>query len=397
MNSSFLCSMHDALEAGPDRLCDDLLALGVTGVTVAATYHAARDVRPRGRAGRLIDLPAGAHYMPALAEYPRETPPWTPPPFAEADLLAALREATAARGMTLTAWTVFGFSERLGRAAPALCRQDVYGDRATSDLCPAIPAVRAYALALVADVARRAPDALLAESLHHAPLRVTRRFVPLDARARIALGLCFCADCADAAHAADVEVAAVRAWARAAADAALEGRIADDPAPVGRDELDAEAGGALGAYLAVRAATVTSLVAAVSARLAAADVELRVLDQAAAEERALGRGPVDEAYRDGVDVAAVARSCGAYGVLGYAPDPAAVAHALEDYRAAIGGACSLRVALRPAWPDCTSTDNLAAKLAAAAAAGADGVDFYHYGLVSSDGLDRVRAALGALL
>jgi hypothetical protein len=42
------------------------------------------------------------------------------------------------------------------------------------------------------------------------------------------------------------------------------------------------------------------------------------------------------------------------------------------------------------WPDCTSTANLAGKITAATVHGAQGIDFYHYGLVSAGALQPVR-------
>jgi hypothetical protein len=54
----------------------------------------------------------------------------------------------------------------------------------------------------------------------------------------------------------------------------------------------------------------------------------------------------------------------------------------------------LSCALRPLLPDCASSANLAAKVAAARDAGARRVDFYHYALGPLDRLDWIAAALG---
>ncbi|MCU1523220.1 MAG: hypothetical protein JWO18_114 [Microbacteriaceae bacterium] len=392
VDSSFFCSMHDVADVGPEQLCDNLLALGLTGVTVAATYHAARDLRPRGSLQRLVDLPAGAHYFPASPDYPHGLEPSTPAPFGDSDLLAALRAATAERGMRLAAWTVFGFQERLGRAQPGLCQRTIFGDPSTSDLCPANPLVRTWALTLAADVARHRPDTLVAESLHYAPLRLTRRFLPLDAEARLALGLCFCVHCVDAARSAGVDVDAVRVWAAVTVESAFAGERREDATPKPLDELPE----AVRAFLTARAGVVSALVKETVELLAPSGVALRMLDQAAVEPPALGPSIVDEAFRSGVDVAETARRSGGYQVLGYGEDIDDVARIMNDYRHAIGADAGMRVVLRPSWPDCIETHNLEAKIAAALESGAEGIDFYHYGFASHDALDRVRVALRGL-
>ncbi len=380
--SSFLCSMLDVRDRGAGAICEDLLALGVNEVTVSAVYHAARDLRPRPGGARLADTPDGARYFPSGEA--------VAPGFAERDLLAELRTATAERGMTLTAWTVFGFDERLGRARPDLAQRTALGDAMTGDLCPANPEVQDRWLALAAEVADRDVDALLSESLHYAPLRLTRRFVPLDAAARLALGLCFCGACAAAAHADDVDLDAALTWARAVIEDAFAGRRPESTRTLTGDEIAAVAGGAVPALLATRCRVVTEL----TARVRAAVPALRVLDQAVAHEPALGPGPVAEAGRDGVDVAALGALGIEYEVLGYAPDAASVGAILADYRAAVG-AGPMRVALRPSWPDCTDEADLAAKVDAALAVGVTGIDFYHWGFASADALGRVAAVLAA--
>src|SRR5258708_20539765 len=121
--------------------------------------------------------------------------------------------------MPLTAWTVFGFNERAGRAHPDLTQMNAYGDRYLTDLCPAQPGYAAYARAVAADVTRYGPDWLLAESLHYHPLREGRRFLVLGSWARLALGLCFCPACERAAASTGVDIAGAPPCARSPAAA----------------------------------------------------------------------------------------------------------------------------------------------------------------------------------
>lgn len=392
--TSFFALMHDVLEAGPERFCDDLAALGVDGVTIAASYHASRDLLPRPGSPMLVDLPGGALYFPPNEVlYPVETPPWSPEPFGSLDLFDRLRDACAERDMVLTSWTVFGFNERLGRLDPRLCQRTALGDALTSDLCPANPVTRSYYRALAADVAGHKPNVLLAESLHYQPVRLSRRFVELDAEARLALSLCFCQHCAEAAAHADVDADAVAGWARDAIELAYSGGGRELPRRLPLDDLGALVDGAVLAYLGVRADLVTSLARSVLADLEGTEVELCFMDQAAAEPGLLGTRTVDDAVRYGVDIGALGEAWGGYQMLGYAPDVPAVAADVDDYQASLHGAADLRVALRPSVPDSADIENLIAKLRAVIDGGAAGVDFYNYSLIDSRALARVRLAL----
>ncbi|RKS67889.1 hypothetical protein CLV35_3793 [Motilibacter peucedani] len=402
LGASFFCFLHDALEVGVDEFCDRLVHLGATGVTVAVHYHASRDARPRtagrtsapGAGGAVLDLPPGASYFPTSpAGYPEQMPPWTPAPFDERDVLAELRAACTGRGLELRAWTVFGFDERLARLEPSLGQATAFGDRSSSDLCPADPVVRRGFVALARDVAQRAPDVLVAESLHYHGLRLSRSFFPLDSTARLALGLCFCEHCTAAAQAAGVDAGAVAAWARDAAGRAFAGRVEASERVLGLDDCAGFADGELVRFLHVRAGVVSSLAAEVAEATRSAGVGLCFMDQAAADQAVLGPGVLDEAFRAGVDVPALGRTVAEYQVLGYRSSADAVASDLAGYRTALGDGPAIRLALRPEAPDSTSAGDLAAKVRAAVEHGVTGVDFYHYGLVSDAGIDRAAEAL----
>jgi hypothetical protein len=101
------------------------------------------------------------------------------------------------------------------------------------------------------------------------------------------------------------------------------------------------------------------------------------------------------AWQLGIDVASVAAACDGLGAVGYAADPDRLRLDLETYRALIGQA-RLTVAMRPTAPDCDSARNLADKLRAARAVGAERVDFYHYGLAPLSALDLVQDALASV-
>jgi hypothetical protein len=398
LDTSFFAFVPDVREVGTDEFCGILAdGIGVSGVTVAVAYHASRDFRPRNRTSRVAEFPAGAHYFAPDDQLYAASPikPWCPPEYAAPDVLAQLRTETRRRDMALTAWTVFGFNERVGRSQPEFAQINAYGDHYVTDLCPANPGYREYATALAADVVRYEPDWVLAESLHYHPLREGRRFLRLDPWSRLALGLCFCAHCEQAAADAGVDVAALRRWARSVADQVFDGTAeAREGTTLDRSAVNAVLDGALAAFLAVRAGIVADVAAAVAGTVRAGGSRLCFMDQAGADERILGTSVVEDAWRYGVDVARIGQACDGYQVLGYAPEAAEVASAVGAYRSALGDDVHLRMALRPAWPDCTTTANLVDKIDVATTLGVRGVDFYHYGLVSGDALRRVGEWLG---
>ena len=65
------------------------------------------------------------------------------------------------------------------------------------------------------------------------------------------------------------------------------------------------------------------------------------------------------------------------------------------YRALLGTRADLAMAVRPTVLDSESVENLAAKLCLAESTRVRRVDFYHYGLMRLDALDRIAAALAA--
>ena len=123
-----------------------------------------------------------------------------------------------------------------------------------------------------------------------------RYFVPLGARVRHLLGLCFCEHCLAAARAAGVDGEAVRRSAREAIERAFAG---DDPG--GEPERDE--------YARVREQVVTSLVAEVAEAAGETPFEFIELSGAVkgyADGRPTGDPAPSIAWQLGVDVEAVA-------------------------------------------------------------------------------------------
>ncbi|MFJ9896788.1 hypothetical protein ACIQPR_26005 [Streptomyces sp. NPDC091280] len=400
MRSALYTFVEDLRAEGVGPVLDRVLGTyGCDTVTVAAAYHRARDVTPHGPA-RVTLRQDGVHFTPPadLFDGARLIPPVQPG--AAREPLRELRRATEERGAALHGWTVFLHNTTLGLAHPDVTQENCFGDRAApADLCPAHPDVRAYAVSLARSVARLGVDAVVAESLHYGTFghgyHHERSFVTLGPLEEFLLGLCFCPHCARHAEAQGVDAAKARAVAVESAGRVLDG-AAPVPGPLGSlDDLP----GPVAAYARARRSTVTSLAAAVSDAVADEGSDLVFLDltgavKGYADGLPTGAPAAEDAWWTGVDPAAVGAVVPGYAVLAYARDPARVATDTAAYRAVLPDTCALRTVLRPGAPDTESAEALAAKTAAARTAGAEAVDFYHYGLVPFPVLERVPTALG---
>ncbi|WSQ06663.1 hypothetical protein OG604_02250 [Streptomyces sp. NBC_01231] len=399
---SLYAFVEDLRAEGVGPVLDRVLgAYGCDTLTVAAAYHRARDVTPHGPA-RVTLRRDGVHFPPPADLFAdgRLTPPVQAG--AERETLREVRLRTAERGAALHGWTVFLHNTTLGLAHPEVTQENCFGDRAApADLCPAHPDVRAYAVALARSVARQGVDAVVAESLHYGAFghgyHHERSFVPLGPVEEFLLGLCFCPHCARRAEEQGADAAGARADA-----VRLTGRVLDGAeylsGPLSLDELPER----VAAYTRTRRDTVTSLAATVADAVASEGSRLVFLDltgaaKGYADGLPTGALAADDAWRFGVDPAAVGAVVPGYALLAYARDPARVASDTAAYRAVLPDDCVLRTVLRPGAPDTFSADNLAEKTSAATGpGGADAVDFYHYGLVPFPVLDRIPAALKGL-
>ena len=404
MRTSAFCFAGDLADEGLAAVLDNLQGrAGLGGVTMAAAYHASRDVFPHARTRRLRYQPGGQVFFrpdPArwrgLAIQPRPSSLT-----GAADPLGDLVAAASARELTVQAWTVFLHVDWTEDGDPRYAEQTCFGDPCLTELCPANPDVREYALALAGDIAARGVDSVLGESLHYHPLEHgahhERYFVELGSAARLLLGLCFCDHCLAGAARHGADPAELKRRAAAEVERALGGDGPQATGEIGLDEAAGMLGGQLGALLEARCETVASLAGELSAATAEQGVRFELLDGSGSTKgyatgRPEGDAAASIAWRVGIDIAASARAGAAIGAIAYAADPARVALDLSAYAALAGGA-PLVAALRPTAPDCDSPENLAAKLRVARDGGVDRVDFYHYGMAPLSALDRIREAL----
>jgi len=400
VRTTLFCSAVDVADRGPAGILDDALGrAGVDGLTVAASYHAARDLLPHARGPRLRALPAGLWIARDPAVW--DGCPVQPARAGDDATEAAMAELVAVageRGAAIDGWSVFMHVDAV-RPGPG-AHVDAFGGAVAEQLCPAQPASRAYAVAMARALVRAGLTEVLAESLHHHGLEHGvhhERFLfepgPVG---RFLLGLCLCDACVAGAGAHGTDGDALRDDVRALLEGMLE-RGESLPGDVAtRAEAAALLDGRMGALLDAREAAVTSLVAEVARACADEGGTLTLLDSSGAAKgyadgRPTGAPAIETGWRFGLDVAALCAHC-TVEAIAYARDPARVALDLEAYRAAIGER-PLAAILRPFGPDCDGVEDLHAKAGLARAAGCTRLDLYHYGLMPLPILDRIAAAL----
>jgi hypothetical protein len=403
VDSSVFLGFEDLRGEGFDPVLDRLVGYGITGVTIAAAYHQARDVSPHG-SPRVTVRRDGVHFVPDELMFRglRLQPPVQAG--AAEEPLRQLRLEAAVRGIAMHGWTVFCHNSTLGSEHPQCTTENAFGDFGSpADLCPSHPDVQAYSIALARNVAAHGVDTVVAESLnfgsfdhgyHH-----ERSFVRLGAVENFLLGLCFCGPCLDAASVAGISGDTARASCRRILENVFDGGP-PSPGEVTVEGLEEQVGAELASYVVNRTQTVSALAGRVSDAVTEFGSRLVFLDVTGARKgyadgQPAGRLAAEDSWQLGIDPVELEFLLPGYSALAYAADGTRVADDITAYREAIGPEVSLRAVLRPGPPDSDSAESLAEKAVAAVDAGADAVDFYHYGLATLPSLDRIPAALRA--
>ena len=257
----------DLFDRGLDDALAEIARAGVNTISVATTYHAVRVLMPRNpRRKVLTDDPDAAYFAPAANAYPGALAPHRACEFAERDALSEICAVAAKHNLNVMAWTIFLHNSTLGTQHPELTITNCFGDRYVHALCPSNPTVRAYALALGVDVARRYPLAALeAEALafmgyahnsHH-----DKASIGLTPLHHFLLSVCFCEHCAKQIEQRGADARALANAFRRELQNYFDGdrRMAKADEREGLDALIGEA--STRALLAARNAVVVSLLA----------------------------------------------------------------------------------------------------------------------------------------
>jgi len=379
---------------GDPAAAERIAGLGLTGITLAAAYHAVRAVTPFHPRQRIVTRDAGVYYRvdPARWDGVRLRPPAQDPAAANpaAANPAAANPAAAGRagsferaagalraaGISVTAWLVLTHNSRLAGSGECAVR-NAFGDVYPWALCAGSPPVREYAATLAAEVAALPEvDAIELEacgwygfghgSAHDKTGSVAGPAGPAGAVGDWLLSLCFCPVCSGAYLSAGADPAKLAAQVRAAADGgpALPG----DAAAV----LDRARGAASGRLLAD----------VLTAARAAAPGQ-PILVHSDPDPRALGANP-------GYDPAVLCGPGGADAVVLACGNPATAPALVARTAAAAPPGARIAAVLQAVAGLGAQPETLPAQAAAVRAAGAAELRLYHAGLAAESDLVAIR-------
>ncbi len=383
----------DVQDQGLAALTADLSGrAGLNTVSLATSYHAGRFLQPRSPAQKAYFPEDGTVYFrpdetlwqgkairPLMARNVAE----------RGDMLDALTKARAETGLKVSCWTVCLHNTRLGMLHPEHVTRNAFGNANHYNLCPSSPAARDYVVTLVRDITTNyKPDMLELESpnfmgfaheYHH-----EKDGVGLNAEDDFLLSLCFCDHCTARAQKAGVPVEGARRTVARFIAELCERAVPERQFPEFPDAgIDAFCDHPdLHAFLSWRSEPVTSLIGEIKA---AADPATRIV-----------LIDLKDGWLGGVDLAAVGRLCDGAILCCYDMTPEAVGEVIRTGRALLGPDRFLGLGLRVFYPEVDGPDILAARTKSAVDAGADGVNFYNYGLIPAKRLDWVREAVAAI-
>jgi hypothetical protein len=376
----------DLAEEEPEAFVADLERLSVNTLAIAASYHAGKFIRPHGKSGHVHFPEDGtAHCRVTPERYGRIRP--------SESRLAAEQDPfgrfAARSDIGVTAWTVLLHNSRIGFEHPDVVVRNAFGDPYFYSLCPSHPEVRAYAVALSADIADRYPIRGLSletpgwlpyqDGYHH-------EFALVGANPWLDfnLGLCFCDHCRAGATAAGIDAEGLRRRIATRVTAYLAASL-DTPPAIGRAWLEADLvqDAELGVFLRWRCEMVTSLVAEIRAAVRP-DAEIYVIPSV--------QRPSSAAWYEGSDLAALGRVADGIELCLYEPSPAAIVSDFGEVRRRLGEAAKLRAILRPGPPDFADEGSFAAAMRGLQEAGLSEFGFYNYGHVRRANLEWIGRA-----
>jgi hypothetical protein len=305
------------------------------------------------------------------------------------DVLADLVRRRDDGGMRVSCWTVCLHNTRLGMLYPHAVTRNAFGDPNYYNLCPSNPDARAYVRALVADVTHTyRPDVIELESpcfmgfaheFHH-----EKDGVGLTPEDDFLLSLCFCDACLARSASAGIDGARARdrvgQWIAEMCEREIpQARWPDFPS-AGLEVFKPFA--EVYDYLQWRFEPVTSLIAELR-DVAATATRLYLID-------------LKDGWLGGCDIAAIGKVADGAILCAYWMQPPAVEALMRGARSALGPDKFLGTGFRVFYPEMPDSDQLAARSKAAVAGGANGINYYNYGLIPAPRLSWVKAAVATI-
>lgn len=393
MHRSMWTYAWDLLDLGIDTALAELRdRAGLNSISLASSYHAGRFLQPRSPRRKAYFPEDGTIYFhptPSRWEGLAIQPKIADVILEGGDVLGELTRRRDEGGLEVCCWTVCLHNTRLGMLHPGAVTRNAFGDPNYYNLCPSNPDARAYVATLVEDLTHTYRPGLVelespsflgfAHEYHH-----EKDGVGLTAEDDFALALCFCESCRARAAKTGVDSEAAR---RIVAQWIVEACERESPRPRFPDfparRLDTfRPFPALHEFVLWRSEAVTSLIAEIKAR-AHPSSRIVLIDLA-------------EGWLGGCNLRDIGKVCDGAILCVYALGPEQAAAIIRAGRAALGPDRFLGAGFRLFNGEVGGAEGLTARVAACAAAGAQGLNFYNYGLIPAPRLDWIGAAVAAV-
>ena len=379
----------------PAEVLAELAEAGFTGVNLAFNYHASRDFLLR-QGAQLEYLNDGFHYYsPDLSNYPKNSLlPGPSDHLADNSMVESVIAAATSREMSVDAWAVFAHNSALGKSEPSANVTNALGNNFLSELCPANPRFRNYALGLVTDLCSRGVNSIAMESLHWHGARHgehhERFFMELSSTSEFLLSLCFCQPCitnfsqnGGDALALQTKVVAALQPVLTESDPWLDNTVSKDflAEILGIQVLD---------YLSAREQNLANLYNEIFQTASEHGVGINYVDQSTLLDLD-SKTPLDLSWLIGIDPDLISKSVSAFQPLVYRKTAGDSAAIIDHYKKKL--TCEVFAILRPTFPDNNDAKSLSAKVAAMKESGVGAIDFYLLDTWRPRDLQWVAAAL----
>lgn len=390
MYSAIWAYPWDLLDEGVDAAFGRIAEAGLNGVSLASVYHTVRALCPHNPRRAVYHGEGGVAYFRTDPVQFAESriKPVESVLLSDGDALALACEAAPKHGLKVHAWTVLHHNTRLGTQFPDCTIENAFGDRYPFGLCPANPDVRAYTLGIVRCLAARPElDTIEIESLgymgidhsgHHA-----KTGIELDALHKFLLSICFCPHCRRHMEANDADPERARQAVQEEMRGYFAGRFrsADDDdtlgvlaAVLGQEQADG--------ILAARDEVVLTLLEDIywlvqKPQCVSVMVSANPLATGAPISTSLSQ---TREWTDRLLVQA------------FAKETASIHESVADV-ATRRGSTPVYAGLQAVEPFVRCAEDLEIRVKTAREAGAEAVQFYHYGLMPLHNLEWIRSSL----
>lgn len=371
---SLYCYPWDVLDERPNSFGLMAAELGLTNISVAASYHGGKALLPHNSKHHVYYIEDGAVYFRPSARYFKHTriKPRVSRLATSRDGFRDIVETCGSNGIKTTAWTVALHNTHLGVTYPDLTSENVFGERYFHSLCPSNPDVMAYMRALAGNLASYPIDAVEFESFEFIPFRhyafLEKEGMGVTPFANLLLSLCFCSSCVLRAKALHINTRQLTKSIKAWLQRYFEGK--NRSTATEEHQISSIAG--LREYLNLRFTILSQAFQEISSLLHAENK--RVIPLVISQEKQLD-------FLTGIDLRRIGACSDAIEALFYNRQPQESGATVEAIHKAVGHGIDVYFAVRPGYPDANNVDDVIRMTKSILGSGGKGISYYNFGLL----------------